>query len=151
MLHPFPPLVKHFPHFSFLSRNMIGWYFRKYPSNSQVASSGLKCFHCTFTWATTLFRRVISLRSRTHRGSTWNSSSGSTCTKFQSIIWVGSWIYFFNKETWNTLWILRLAGNESWYATGPIRASISKGPQNLRASLAQFPNFSELFRALTFK
>jgi len=77
--------------------------------------------------------------------------SGATCTKSQSILWVGSWIYFFNKETWNTLWILRLAWSASWYATGPIRASISKGPQNLGVILAEFPNFNELFWALTFK
>ena len=132
----FPPSIKHCPQCSFLSWNRIGWDFRKSPSNSQVASSGLKFFHCTFTWAMAMFRSVTSLQSRMRRGSTWNSPSGSTYTKFQSIIWVGSWIYFFNKETWNTLWILRSAGSASWYATGPIRASISKGPQNLGASVA---------------
>ena len=130
---------------------MIGWDFRKSPSNSQVASSGLKCFYCTYTWKMALLRSVISLRSIMRRGSTWNSPSGSTYTKFQSIIWVGSWTYFFNKETWNTLWIIRLAGSAIWYATSPIQASISKGPQNLGAILAQFPSFSEIFQALTFK
>ena len=78
--------------------NRIGYASRILLSNSQVASLGLRCFHCTFTCPMVQFRRVISLLSRIQSGSTRIYPSGSTCTTFQSITWVASWTYFFKTE-----------------------------------------------------
>jgi hypothetical protein len=41
-----------------------------------------------------------------------------------------------------------LAKNASSYATSPILAKISKGPQYLATNLGQLPNFKELFFGL---
>jgi len=46
------------------SWNKIGYVSRILLSNSQVASSGPMCFHCTFTCPMEWFRRLISLLSR---------------------------------------------------------------------------------------
>ena len=40
--------------------NRIGYASHILLSNSQVASSGLRCFHCTFTYPMVWFRSVIS-------------------------------------------------------------------------------------------
>jgi hypothetical protein len=43
---------------------------------------------------------------------------------------------------WNTLWIFRLAGNSSRYATSPILLRILKGPMNFGSSFPT-PYFAE--------
>ena len=78
--------------------NRIGYASRIWLSNSQVASSGLRCFHCTFTWPMVRFQSKISLLSRIQSGSTRKSPSGSTCTSFQFITWVASCTYFFTQK-----------------------------------------------------
>ena len=90
--------------------NRIGYDVRIWLSNSQVASSRLRCFHCTFTYPTVRFQSKISLLSRIQSGST-NKSPGSTCTSFQFITWVTSCTYFFNTEIWKTLWTFILPVN----------------------------------------
>ena len=42
-------------------------------------------------------------------------------------------------------------GNASSYATDPLLASISKGPQNLGTNLLHLPKFNELHFSFTFK
>ena len=133
-----------------LPLNRIGYASRIWLSNSQVTSSGLRCFHCTFTCPMVRVRSKISLLSRIESGSTKKSPSGSTYTSFQFITWVASCTYLFKTEIWKTLWNFRLGGKSSWNATCPILDNISKGPQYLGANLAQLPNFKELFLGLTF-
>ena len=58
-------------------------------------------------------------------------------------------MYIFKKKIWKTLWTLRFGGKANWYATDPTLDNISKGPQYLGASLAQLPNFKELFMGFT--
>jgi hypothetical protein len=67
------------------------------------------------------------------------------------MMWVWSWIYIFNNESWKTLWTFKFAGSASWYAIGLIRVKNLKGPQNLGANLEQFTSFKELLLYLTFR
>ena len=62
--------------------NRVGYASHILLSNSQVASSGLRCFHCTFTCPMVRFQSVISLLPRIQSDSTRNSPFGSTCTTF---------------------------------------------------------------------
>ena len=131
------------------SQNRNGYASCMLLSNSQVASSGPRCFHCTFTCHMERFQRLISLFSRIQSSSTRRSPSDFSYMTFQSITWVASWTYFFKIETWNTLCILKFGGKASWYATSPTLARTSNGPQYLGANLAQLPNLKELFLGLT--
>ena len=45
-----------------------------------------------------LFHCTVSFLSRVHKDSSWNLPSGSTCTMFQSMMWVGTWIYFLIRK-----------------------------------------------------
>ena len=130
--------------------NRIGYAAHIWLSNSQVASSGLRCFHCTFTFPMVRFRSKISLLSRIQYGLTKKYPLGSTYTSFQFITWVASCTCIFKTEIWKTLWTLRFGGKASWYANCPILDNISKGPHYLGANLAQLPNFKELFLGFTF-
>ena len=80
--------------------NRIGYASHIWLSNSQVDSSWLRCFHCTFTWPMVRFRNEISLFLRIQSGLTRKYPLGSTCTSFQLITWVASCTYFFNTEIW---------------------------------------------------
>ena len=104
-----------------------GYFFRISSPSSQVSSFGIKCFHYTLSQVTTWFQSIVSFMSRMHRGSTWNYPYGSTCTTFQSTVWVESCINFFSNEIWKTLWILKCVERASLYATGPILSKIWKG------------------------
>jgi hypothetical protein len=92
-----------------------------------------------------LFHGIVYFLSRMHRGSTWNLSYASTCTMFQSMMRVGSWIYFFNNETSKTLWNFKFLASSSSYTTGLIRVKTLNGPQNLGSNLEQFCNFSDVY------
>ena len=95
------------------------------------------------------FWSEISLCSRIQSSFTRKYPLGSTCTSFQLRAWVALCTYFFNIETWKTLWTLKFGGKANWYATCPILDSISKGPQYWGANLAQLPNLRELFLGIS--
>ena len=59
------------------------------------------------------FHRVISLLPRIQSSSTRISPSSSTCTTFQSTIWVASWRYLFKTKIWKTLCAFKLGSNAS--------------------------------------
>ena len=132
-------------------QNKCGCSFRISSSSSQVASSGLKCLHWTFTFPMALFRSIMTFLSRMPTGYTWNPPFGSTWITRQSTSWLGSCTYFYNNETWKTLCTFMLAGNANSYATSLILLKISNGPQNLAANFLQFPSLRELCLALTFR
>ena len=90
--------------------NKNGYFSIISVSRSQVASSVVKCFHCTFTLATVLLLNSISSRSNIWSGSGRNSPYGSTYTTFQSTMWEASCTYLFNNETWKTSWTLTWGG-----------------------------------------
>ena len=98
-------------------------------SNSHVASLAPKWFHCTFTCAMALFWSIISFLSRMNLGYGQNYPSSSTCIIVQTIMWLESCTYFFNKDTWNTLCSLIVGGKASLFANGPILSRISNGSQ----------------------
>ena len=113
--------------------NRIGYTAHIWLSNSQVASSGLRCFHCTFPWPMVQFWSKISLLSRIQSGST--RKYPSSYTSFQLITWVASCTDFFNIEIWKTLWTFKFGSIDSWYATCPILDSVSKESQYQGANL----------------
>ena len=113
------------------SWNRIGYAFRINLSNSQENYFKLRCLHCILTYPTVRFKSKNTLLSRIHSGPTWNSPSGSTFIKLQSITWVASWICFFKMETWKMSCNLIVGIRSKWYATDPTLAKISNRPQYL--------------------
>ena len=89
-------------------------------SRFHVASSGLQCFYCTFTYPTARFWSTLTFLSRMRNGLIWNSLLGFTWITSQFITWLGSCTYLLRKEIWKTLWSLVIVGIGSLYATGPI-------------------------------
>jgi len=128
------PLNKHCPRclkhhiYTFIHKIKKGYANLISSSSSHVASSAPKCFHCTLTYMMARFHNIVSLLSMMHWGSGWNYPSGSTCITVQSITWLESCTYFFNKDTVNTLWAITVGGKASLYATCPTLLRTSNGP-----------------------
>ena len=136
---------------SFSFHNVEGYVSHILSSISHVTPSGIRCFHCTYIWTMAQFGSISSFVLTMRKGSIWNFPSGSIVIIFQSITWVASCTYRFDKKTWNTLCTFILGGSASSYATNPILANTSKGTQYLGTCLKKFPKLKALLFGFCFR
>lgn len=89
----------------------------------------------TFVQNTWFFRSRISTSCSSY------DKSSQTRSGLCSSVWAGSLMYFYNIDTWNTLWTCDNSGGmANSLATTPTCFKISKGLINLGLNFPFFPN-----------
>ncbi|KAM1234847.1 hypothetical protein ACFX2J_004386 [Malus domestica] len=96
-------------------------------ASSHVASSGGRPVHWMSHLVIAAFFFLNIPLSKTFSGCQGKNHVESMGGRF----WVGviaSPIFFFNKETWKTGWILESQGKFKWYSMAPMQAFTWNGP-----------------------
>ncbi|KAM1119796.1 hypothetical protein ACFX2B_043335 [Malus domestica] len=96
-------------------------------ASSHVASSAGRLDHWMSHLVIAAFFFLNIPLSKTFSGCQCNRPVESMGGRFKVGV-IASPIFFFNKETWKTWWILESRGRSRWYATALMRAFTWIGP-----------------------